>query len=141
MKSVRKRLKIFQVNFVQAKKGSGIKTTLMNNCISIENDTNPLVLHQAEEESTIDYDTQYQHSDGDGLAQSSNYEQPSSYEQSSSYERRKEKLADGWARLRDSLVHCKIQTYGYPSRDPDPGCVHCGLTNALILWTLHLPLH
>ena len=125
MKPVRKRLNNFQVNFVQAKKGPGIKTTLTNYCISAENDTNPAVLHQAEQKSTMDYDTEYQHPDGDVLAESS------SYEQSSSYERRKDKLADGWAQLRESLVHCKIQTYGYPSRDPV--CVHCGLANALIL--------
>ena len=27
-----------------------------------------------------------------------------------------EKLADGWLLLRESLVRCKMQTYGYPGQ-------------------------
>ena len=113
MKSVtRKRLNKFQVNFVQTKKGAGtsagIKTTRVHYCI-YASDANP-VLHQSEQGN--ERGTDISESDLDTVLQDSGYPDQDVHPQSS-YEQRKEKLADGWSQLRERLVHCKMQTYGY----------------------------
>ena len=122
----RKRLNKFQVNFVQTKKGAGIKTTRVHYCISAS-DANP-VLHQSEQGNKRG--TDISESDLDAELQDSGYPDQDVHPQSS-YDRRKEKLADGWSLLRESLVCCKMQTYGYPSSGA--ACVHCGSPNALVL--------
>ena len=95
-------------------------------CISAS-DANP-VLHQSEQGS--DRGTDISQSNLDTELEDSGYPDQDVHPQSS-YERRKEKLADGWSHLRESLVRCKIQTYGYPLSGAV--CVHCGSPNALVL--------
>ena len=117
---------------MQTKKGQGastsadIKTTRVPYCISAS-DVSP-ALHQSEQGN--ERGTDISESDLDTVFQDSGYPDQDVHPQSS-YERRKEKLADGWSQLRESLVRCKMQTYGYPSSGA--ACVHCGLLNALVL--------